>query len=83
MPTPSSFWEIDFKIVASMEEARGAPEPETPFRVLILGDFSGRANRGLFDPRAALAGRYIRASSISPDREESLPSLAAGMTRCL
>jgi type VI secretion system protein ImpC len=59
MPKPSSFGKIDFKIVASMEEARGAPEPQTRFRVLVLGDFSGRANRGLFDPRSALAERCI------------------------
>ncbi len=60
MPTSSSFGKIDFKIVASMEEARGVPEPETRFRVLVLGDFSGRAVRGLFDPRSALAERCIR-----------------------
>jgi type VI secretion system protein ImpC len=30
-----------------MEEPGGKPEPETPFRVLIMGDFSGRTNRGL------------------------------------
>ncbi len=26
------------------------PEPDVPFRILLLGDFTGRANRGLFDP---------------------------------
>ncbi len=38
---------LDFKLVDSMEEPSGKPEPEAPFRVLIMGDFSGRANRGL------------------------------------
>jgi type VI secretion system protein ImpC len=28
------------------------PEPDTPFRVLICGDFSGRTNRGVFEPGA-------------------------------
>jgi type VI secretion system protein ImpC len=55
MPEPISFGELDFKIVASMEKAQGAPEPETPFRIAILGDFSGRTNRGIAEQ--ALAGR--------------------------
>jgi len=47
MTKPISFGKLDFKIVASMEEPLGAPEPEMPFRILILGDFSGRENRCL------------------------------------
>ena len=38
MPKPSSFGKIDFKVVASMEDAQGVPEPETRFRVLVLGE---------------------------------------------
>jgi type VI secretion system protein ImpC len=38
---------IEVNIVSTTEEAHGRPEPETPFRVLIMGDFSGRSNRGL------------------------------------
>ena len=37
-------------MVSDMEETRVAPEPEIPFRILFLGDFSGRANRGIFEP---------------------------------
>jgi type VI secretion system protein ImpC len=55
MSKPISFGKLDFKIVASMEESRGVPELETPFRIAILGDFSGRANRAILD--SALAGR--------------------------
>lgn len=55
MMKPISFGKLDFKIVALMEESRGVPEPETPFRIAILGDFSGRANRDILD--SALAGR--------------------------
>ncbi len=45
MPKPISFGELDFNLVASMEETRGTLEAETPFRILLMGDFSGRANR--------------------------------------
>jgi type VI secretion system protein ImpC len=49
MPKPISFGKIDFEIVALLEETRGVPDSETPFRSLIMGDFSGRTNRGIFD----------------------------------
>jgi type VI secretion system protein ImpC len=55
MMKPISFGRLDFKIVASMEESRGVPKPETPFRIVILGDFSGRADRAILD--SALAER--------------------------
>jgi type VI secretion system protein ImpC len=57
MTKPISFGKLDFKIVASMEEPQGLPEPETPFRILILGDFSGRVNRGVFRAGSAIASR--------------------------
>jgi type VI secretion system protein ImpC len=47
MKKPISFGKIEVHVVSTMEKAGGKPEPETPFRVLIMGDFSGRANRGL------------------------------------
>jgi len=46
MPKPISFGELDFNLVSSMEETQGASEAETPFRILLMGDFSGRTNRG-------------------------------------
>ena len=52
MPKPISFGKLDFEIVASLEEARGRPEAETPFRILILGDFTGRESRGERDRRS-------------------------------
>ena len=55
MPEPISFGEPDVEIVAQMEEAQGSPDPETPFRIAVLGDFSGRANRQIIDND--LAGR--------------------------
>lgn len=56
MAKPISFGELDFKIVASMEETRGVPEPETPFRILILGDFSGPDKPGLSGSNQPPAG---------------------------
>lgn len=55
MTKPISFGKIDVNMVSSMEEASGRPDPETPFRIAILGDFSGRANRGVCE--TALADR--------------------------
>ena len=57
MAKPISFGELDFKIVASMIETRGVPEPDTPFRILMLGDFSGRENRDILESGATLSGR--------------------------
>jgi type VI secretion system protein ImpC len=37
---------------ASEENAVARPTSETPFCIAILGDFSGRDNRGLIEPRA-------------------------------
>jgi type VI secretion system protein ImpC len=46
MPEPISFGEPDFNLVASVKETHGAQESETHFRILLMGDFSGRTNRG-------------------------------------
>ncbi len=74
MPKPISFGELDFKIVASIEETRGVPEPETPFRILILGDFSGRKNRETAPSGTALANRR----AVEVDRD-NLDEVMAGM----
>jgi type VI secretion system protein ImpC len=74
MPKPISFGELDFKIVASMEETRAVPEPETPFRILILGAFSGREQSGTSASGTALAGRR----AIEVDRD-NLDEVMAGM----
>ncbi|MBE7446430.1 MAG: type VI secretion system contractile sheath large subunit [Planctomycetia bacterium] len=36
-----------------MEKNHGAPDPEMPFRIAILGDFSGRENRSIFEHKLA------------------------------
>jgi type VI secretion system protein ImpC len=46
---------FDAQLVATMEEAEAQPDPGTPFRIALLGDWSGRSNRGLFASGAELA----------------------------
>ena len=43
--------------MSTLEESRSVPEPETPFRILIMGDFSGRCNRGVFESAGAMLSR--------------------------
>jgi len=50
MSNPISFEKPEVNIVSTMEKTHGAPEPETPFRIAILGDFSGRNSQGIIDP---------------------------------
>ena len=57
MSTRHSSAEIRLDVTAGREQAQARPDPETPFRVAILGDFSGRANRGLLETGDALASR--------------------------
>lgn len=48
--------EVDGELVATLEELEARPSDETPFRVLLIGDWSGRANRGLSASSEELAG---------------------------
>lgn len=57
MPTRHSFAEIHLEATADREQPQVRPDPETPFRIAMLGDFSGRANRGLSESGDALASR--------------------------
>ena len=54
MPEPIKFGKIDVNLVSSLKEGRSVPDEETPFRMIVLGDFSGRANRGIVDPKIAI-----------------------------
>jgi type VI secretion system protein ImpC len=49
MSKPISFEKVEVNIVSTMEKTHGTPEPETPFRIAIFGDFSGRAHQGIID----------------------------------
>jgi len=53
VPKPGPRERADVVLTASLEEPepkRAAPDPDTPFRILMLGDFSGRASRGVEEP---------------------------------
>ena len=60
MSNRPSFGEIHLDVTAGREQSPVRPEPETPFRIAILGDFSGRTNRGLSESGDALASRPFR-----------------------
>ncbi len=45
MANPITFDQLDFNLVADIKEGQTTPAAETPFRILCLGDFSGRENR--------------------------------------
>ncbi len=57
MTKPISFGEINVDVRAGRDRAAHALDPETPFRIAILGDFSGRASRGVCETGPALASR--------------------------
>lgn len=56
MPKPISFGELDFNLVASLEETSRAPGGDAPFRMLVIGDFSCRASRSLDNSAKPLTG---------------------------
>jgi type VI secretion system protein ImpC len=68
MPKYSSLADVELDIEARPRPRLERPEPETPFRILVLGDFSGRANRGVCE--ATLAGR--KPVRIDPDNFEQV-----------
>jgi type VI secretion system protein ImpC len=55
MPKPYSFGEIHLDVTAGRDRAPHVAEPDTPFRIALLGDFSGRGNRGLREAGVRLA----------------------------
>jgi type VI secretion system protein ImpC len=57
MPDRRSFGEIHLDVTAGREPVELKPGPDTPFRIAILGDFSGRENRCLIETGDALANR--------------------------
>src|SRR5689334_22439879 len=55
MPVSFSFGKIQFDISMGDLAARMPRDAESPFLLLVAGDFSGRLNRGLSEP---IAGRH-------------------------
>ena len=72
MTKPIIFGNLEVDVVSSMEECRSMVKRETPIRIAVLGDFSGRANRGIFKPGAPIAGHRTR----SVDRDNFDTELA-------
>ncbi len=70
MPDRHSFGEIHLDVTAGCERVEAKPGSETPFRVAILGDFSGRGNRQLIEIGEALANR--RPTVIDRDNYDSV-----------
>ena len=50
MAKPISIEKLDVSLTADMADTTGRPTEDTPFHMLILGDFSGRANRQTQNP---------------------------------
>lgn len=59
--------EVGIDVAVGRKKAAARPDPETPFRIAVLGDFSGRASRGRSEP---LAGR--RAVLVDRDNFEEV-----------
>ncbi|MDT8274053.1 MAG: type VI secretion system contractile sheath large subunit, partial [Desulfomonilia bacterium] len=50
MKKPISEHSIGVELVSSMGETTARPERDTPLKICVLGDFSGRASRGVVEP---------------------------------
>ena len=50
MPTRLNFGRMEFDISLGSPAARISRDPETPFCLAVLGDFSGRGNRKVLEP---------------------------------
>lgn len=61
--------EIDFQYAQPQMQREYQPSEDDPFRILVVGDFSGRANRGALEVGATLAERPLL--SVDVDNLES------------
>lgn len=59
MATRSSAVNVEVNVVGEKKESRPEADPDMPFRVAILGDFSGRGNRGIIETDSALKNRGV------------------------
>lgn len=60
MPKVSPYGTVDVVLTAGEPQPVAAPHPDTPFRILILGDWSGRARQDAAPPSVPLAQRRPR-----------------------
>ncbi|HUY13821.1 MAG TPA: type VI secretion system contractile sheath large subunit [Terriglobia bacterium] len=59
MPNPFSFGEVHMDVALGPDPSPQPHSPQSPFRIALLGDFSGRANRGLMETGHDLSRRRI------------------------
>lgn len=78
MASRRSSSEVFLDVSAGREWTEAEPDSETPFRIVILGDFSGRANRKAMEIGDALANRR----PILIDRD-NFDSVFAKLSPCL
>jgi type VI secretion system protein ImpC len=64
MAKPFDFGEVKLTSGEEDEAAVRLPDQDTPFRIALLGDFSGRANRGLAEP-----GTIAKRRAVEVDRD--------------
>jgi type VI secretion system protein ImpC len=61
MATRFSAENINFNIVGELREDHSVTDLETPFHMAVLGDFTGRTNRGIVEDVGALRKRRVYA----------------------
>lgn len=86
MPKPFNFGEV--KLTAGGDTSPAIPDPETPFCIALMGDFSGRVNRGVCDPKSIASRRLTLVDRDNFDEalakfgaEIQLPVGKSGMSR--
>ena len=65
----TSYADVMMDVEPGKARIDATPEPDSPFQVLIMGDFSGRASRGVLEP---VLGR--RPVAVDRDEIEDLPA---------
>jgi type VI secretion system protein ImpC len=75
MHDPITFDSIDASMYTDFRESREKPQPEIPFRILIMGDFSGRANRGVETDGSDMGRRTLY--KVDRDNDETVMSKLA------
>jgi len=78
----------EIKLTAGEDTSPAIPDPETPFRIALIGDFSGRINRGVCEPKSIANRREILVDRDNFDEalaqlgaEIQLPLGKSGMSR--
>lgn len=78
MTKPFTFGKLGVEIVSSIDPSVGLPDSDTPFRILVMGDFSGRSGMGGVKLRST--GERYRIQRVDRDNiEELMVRLGAGI----